>query len=157
MKLFINQIGALHRQWVHNYPITHLAYYVSLRRREGDIKKELFEGNFPEPPIEALLESDLRENLAGLTFNVEAKLGVQFLLGDPIRDALTDRKSDELGKFEEKHGTGFWAVLEEVLHERISEGDAKFVCNSAWCLRDSKLLENEKTNFLPIFLIINYL
>lgn len=142
LKLFVNQIGALYRQWGDHFPIDHLAYYVSLKRRNRDIKKDLQDGNLPEQAIEALVEPGLRDNLAGLTFNVEAELGLQFLLTDPIRDALTERKPQDLVKLEEVHGTGFWAVLDEVLREKLTVRDAKFVGNSAWCLRESRLLED---------------
>ena len=33
LKLFINQIGAIHRQWQDQFPISHVAYYVALRRK----------------------------------------------------------------------------------------------------------------------------
>ncbi len=53
LKTYVNQIGAIHRQWGDEFPIGHVAYYVILRRRAPeDIPKRLLTGKSPESNIE---------------------------------------------------------------------------------------------------------
>ena len=39
LKLYVNQIGVIHRQWQHQFPLDHIAYYVALCRKCADIPK----------------------------------------------------------------------------------------------------------------------
>jgi hypothetical protein len=145
LKLYVNQIGAIHRQWQHEFPIGHVAYYVILRRKYVNIRKGLPEGKLPKlMNIESILSPNLRYNLAGLAFNVRAEFGQQLLLGAPIYDALAKNKAEELKDLEKRHQDGFWAVLESDAILRLADADATTVANAALCLDQLNILENQK-------------
>ena len=90
LKLYVNQVGAIHRQWQHAVPLGHVAYYASLRRNHRDIPTGLHSGEIPSLAVACLFESDtdLRASLAALHFNVRPEHGTQLLLTAPITDAL---------------------------------------------------------------------
>lgn len=143
LKLFINQIGALHRQWcTDGVPLSHIAYFVILRRMQSDIRKDLLSGTIPDPKVMALTPENLRENLAGLLFNVEAKKGLQLLLRDPIQNALDKSDHEKINILEKDYQAGFWDVLEEVLQSNLEGSNAKFLSNSTKCLENSELFKN---------------
>ena len=145
LKLYVNQIGALHRQWEHKFPMSHLAYYAALQRRHQtnqEIRKTLLSGAVPERSLAALLAPNLRANLAGLLFNMEASIGEQLLLNDPIYKSLAENDVPTLRDLEKVHRDGFWVVLEEVIWSRIREEGPASICPAAQCLNDSELLKN---------------
>lgn len=142
VKLYVNQIGVIHRQWQHEFPIGHIAYYVILCRSHENIRRGLCMRKLPDRNIEVVLPPKLGENLAGLVFNVRANHGQQLLLGNPINDALAKNDSESLRELEKLHGDGFWAVLEEVATSRIAGSDAKTVANAALCLDQSEVLKD---------------
>lgn len=139
LKLFVNQIGSIHRQWEDTFPLSHIAYYVMLRRQRTEVAKELLRGNTPDPRIEAFLEPELKANLAGLIFNVSAKSGQQLLLRDPIISALSNIHEKELVDLKENHGEGFWAVLEEIASTGLNDSDISFLASASTCLFKSEL------------------
>ena len=112
IKLYLNQIGAIYRQWQDEFPIGHIAYYAILRRDSNDIRPGLLNGTIPDNNMEALLPPELKQNLAGLFFNVKASLGQQLLLDGPISNALGESDGTALKKLEGIHHDGFWASLE---------------------------------------------
>ena len=147
LKLFVNQIGALHRQWQHEFPIGHLAYYSALQRdyrMHADIRDELISGSIPPQFLAAALTGDLRGNVAGLLFNVKAKIGKQLLLGSPIHSALTEKKADVLRQLEATHEAGFWVVLDEVVGPGLREAGPVDIGAAMQCLRDSGLLYGDR-------------
>ena len=77
LKLYINQIGALHRQWQHAFPLAILAYYVLLRKKEPDIRAKLSEENFPPSAILPIIQqssvTEIKKCLAGFWFNVPVR------------------------------------------------------------------------------------
>ena len=145
LKLYVNQIGALHRQWTHTYPMDHLAYYAALKRgnkTNAEIREGLLSGDVPDPSLAAVLTPKLRTNLTGLLFNVEAKVGEQLLLSDPILRSLAKNDGLTLDTLEEVHQDGFWVVLEDVVGSRIGEEGAAVICSAAQSLNSSKLLRD---------------
>src|SRR5262249_33476977 len=73
LKLFVNQIGAIHKQWGAGsdrasdaFPLTLIAYYVLLRRTGWDVVNALFNAEFPGKAYEELLGDRARENLAAI-------------------------------------------------------------------------------------------
>ncbi len=119
LKLFVNQIGSIHRQWCPTIPLTHIAYFVMLRRPtpisvEGEnIAEALLNGrityltqagapdtrSFPEEDILELLDETpevIRDNLAALSFNVSVDVARQLLLKDPILNMLNLEGIDNL-------------------------------------------------------------
>jgi len=142
LKLYINQIGTIHRQWQHEFPLDHIAYYVVLCRRGENIPKTLLDGKLPDPNIIGMTSPNLMPNLAGLCFNVTATLGQQLLLADPITDALAKGDADTLKGLQEKHKAGFWTVMESIMTEKGAGSTATEVANAASCLRSAKILDD---------------
>jgi hypothetical protein len=145
LKLYVNQIGVIHRQWQHKFPIDHVAYYAILRRQNVNIFKGLGDGTLPEEKILPILTPGLRDNLAGLAFNVQAELGRQLILDDPIYDALAKNDFKELQNLEKLYKDGFWAIL-VVISPRLADADAITIANIASCLDKSSILKQQERN-----------
>ena len=146
LKLYVNQIGALHRQWEHQYPVEHLAYYAALQRgheTNQTIREALLRGDVPDGSLAAQLAPNLRATLAGLLFNVDATVGEQLLLSEPIYRAVAGNNVPVLKQLEMVHQSGFWAVLEEVIESRIRDEGPAAICSAARCLNDSNLLRDD--------------
>ena len=144
LKLYVNQIGVIHRQWEHEFPVGHVAYYVLLRRQGIDIRKQLLEGKLPDATLEALLAEGLRENLAGLAFNVPAALGQQLLLSEPIFDAFTQSTAEDIQRLIEGHQDGFWAVLEESVSDKLSDAEPAALGRVGQNLEDAEIKKNSE-------------
>lgn len=142
LKIYINQIGAIHRQWQHEFPIEHVAYFVLRCRDARMFVQRLRQGDVPD--IEALrwLVDGLKDSLAGLVFNVPAISGRELLLAEPIYDALCSKNTEVLNSLEEGHGTGFYAVLENVATSKFSNTEPDALANTGYCLVESGLLSN---------------
>ena len=146
LKLYVNQIGALHRQWGDEFPVSHLAYYSALQRdhkTHEEIRDQLVRGHIPSQFLTAVLRGDLSGNLAGLLFNVQARVGKQLLLSDPIQKALVEKKADMLQELARTHQAGFRVVLDEVVESGLRDMGPNAICVAMQCLRDSGLLASD--------------
>ena len=141
LKLFVNQIGTVHRQWQHEFPLDHIAYYTILCRNRVKIREKLLSENLDA--VQSMLSPNLVANLAGLTFNVTATLGQQLLLAEPITNALGKGDVVQLKKLEETNHAGFWVVLESVMTEKGVGETATEIANAAHCIAESQLLDNQ--------------
>lgn len=145
LKLYVNQIGATHRMWQHEFPIQHVAYYVLQRRaRQSIIERLRGESAFPSDQDVAVLGEGLRRSLAGLAFNVEPEKGIELLLAEPIYQALVDGDHLKLRQLEEDNPDGFWAVLEVVATSKLSDTDAQSIAKAASCLKDSGIIDDNR-------------
>jgi hypothetical protein len=129
LKLYVNQIGAIHRQWQDAFPLSHVAYYVLLKRRGENVIEGLLAGEYKENQLEAFFGSDLIDNLSALVFNVEIPLARQLLLRDPIESALRDGNDTRF--FELKDQPGFSQVLESISFSEWIHEQAPFLVNAA--------------------------
>jgi hypothetical protein len=146
LKLYVNQIGAIHRQWQHEFPLDHVAYYTILCRKREDIRNKLIDGKIPDETIKSVLSTDAVANLAGLHFNVKAILGQQFLLSNDIATALQNGDDTRLKKLEEIHVNRFWTVLESIMAEKIEVLNAREIANTALSLESLNLREKQIGN-----------
>lgn len=125
LKLFVNQIGMVHRQWSdHTFPLSHIAYYVLLRRKNFFVEDAVIEP--PDPSISQLVTNkphSLQDSLAGLAFNVEPRLGMQIFLMDRVFKSLTSGKSEEVDDLASKFPEGFWDVLDDTSNMIIQDAD----------------------------------
>ena len=64
LKLYVNQIGAIHRQWEHTFPIHHVAYFVLYRKSIRSIVEQLRASELPSEEAVRFLGEDLRASLA---------------------------------------------------------------------------------------------
>jgi hypothetical protein len=99
--LFVNQLGALHRQWGDSLPLPHLAYYALLVRESLHVPSELLAGNVPSPSELGLLGDGIRDHLAGLAFGVDPGRGRLLLLEQPVLDALSAGSAQSLRSLKE--------------------------------------------------------
>lgn len=142
LKLYVNQIGAIHRQWQHTFPLGHVAYYACIRREHGDIPTGLLADTLPAHKVAALFpaDADIRGSLAGLYFNVPPEHGTQLLLTVPITAALSKGDPEEMRRLEPLYKDGFWVVLEEVATSQLPDMDAATLARAAECLDKSGIL-----------------
>ncbi len=116
LKLYVNRIGALHRQWQDRFPLQHLAYYSLVWRDGRNVEEGLQRGTMPERELKSVLGEGIQDNLAALRFNVEEiERARQLLLVGPIREAILSGDGDSLREAAEANAIGFWPVLEWML------------------------------------------
>lgn len=145
LKLYVNDIGALHRQRQDEFPLSHLAYYVVLRRHRVDVPRGLLRAELPAAELEPLLGEGAADNLAALAFNVGVPRARQLLLREPIRTALTRGEPAPLQDLAKANPEGFWEVLEMVATTgALSPGAPADLANAARCLEKSGLLADER-------------
>jgi hypothetical protein len=147
IKVFVNRIGAIHRQWDDTIPLSHIAYYVTLKGQvDLSLAAQLRQGTIPSKRIMGLFDEDLKKNLAGLCYNFSPELAQQLLLRQPIIECYTKKDSRTLQHLEQVHGEGFWAVLEELATTGIEDFDLTLLSNAAGTINDTKwLFEKNRT------------
>lgn len=148
LKLFVNQMGVVLRQWGSLFPLAQVAYYVMLRHcgrcvRVTDLVAKLQSGNIPEPRFRRLLGKDSQENLAAMVFNVEPKQAMELLLKDKLVDALEAGDGEDLAQLAAVHA-GFWDVLTSVQICDWINGDPTRLASAAHCLHHSGLVRDER-------------
>lgn len=148
LKLFINQIGAVHKQWAagddrqaDTFPLALIAYYALLRRGNADVVASVLTPEFPEKEYGELLGDDIRESLAAITFNVEIDVARQLLFSDKIKNALTLGSGEALKNVASLLRRGFWEVFEQTARE-WADGETLKVADAAIALDESGLLNN---------------
>lgn len=145
LKLYVNQIGAIHRQWQHEFPIGHVAYYVLHSRQSDSLIQQLQGDSFPPANVRRLFKDDIIPSLAGLVFNAPARKGMELLLSDPIYNCLASGTGAELVQLCDSHMDGFWAVAEGVVATRIVDAPGAVVAHAGRVLFDAGLLNSETT------------
>ncbi len=147
LKTFVNQIGAIHRQWHDEFPISHIAYFVSHCDREN-MPNRLRADDFPgERALDVLaVEGEeglaiLKANLAALYFNVEVAAAQQLLLGSAVEQALYGGYGNvnELSKLA-KANKGFWELLERTIDGNPFANRGDLIAVAANTLEESNLL-----------------
>lgn len=149
LKVYINQVGAIHRQWGHEFPWAHVGYYALIARRRMDIPAGLLAGRIPERNVTAALPSGLTASLAGMHFNVDKVTGQQLLLEEPIYTALKRPDPNELMNLAEVHQDGFWSVLAYVASTRFFQERGTIAARAASCLADAQL-PHDHAEFLGV-------
>lgn len=120
LKQFVNQVGALVRQWQGRYPVASYAYFCVLRRAGEDIRSKLIKTTLPTLEFSRVYGDEMRAYLAGLLHNVDERTGLELLLRVPITDLLGGQKSSEtLASLAENFKSEFWAVLQRVASKML--------------------------------------
>ena len=112
LKIFVNQIGSLHRQRQHEFSLSELSCYVLVKRDNKDVRKVLLceeESEFPR----RIIGPQWRETIAAMHFGVPVGEARQLLLRGPIESALDAGDWKRLSDIESIHSDGFWTVLED--------------------------------------------
>ena len=114
LKTFVNQIGALHREWQDEFPLSHLACYVLFQGDGTDVRKALLSNDDSEL-LSRSIGQEWRGIIAALHFGVPVEEARQLLLRGPIQAALVGGDGKALSNLESVHRAGFWAVLEDTV------------------------------------------
>ena len=120
LKLFVNEIGAIHRQWGHTsgLSLADFAVFVLLQR-DGAVEVALRSTTADQRARSSVrlatrvLGENWRDAITCLYFNAPLDQARQMLLREPIETALGTAKGEELRDLEEAHGEGYWAVFED--------------------------------------------
>ncbi len=151
LKLFVNRIGAIHRQWQDEIVLPVQALYVVLStQNEGRLGRDLAlrtgEEILANIPID-MVGSDWRESIAAIHFNVPKQHALQVLIGNQLTKALLS--GDEDNKLEQMAAIpGFYGVLEKQIEDNRSnwlKGETNNLAYSAAAL--SKLKESEDASW----------
>lgn len=143
LKIFVNQIGALHRQWQDTYPLTCLAYYATLFLRRKDILKGLRSGQIPEKNVINLLGVDPTSILASLLFNTAKEKARELLLKKDIIKAITDGKIEHLDELSNNHPMGFWYVMGRVRFSDWGNNECLLLANLAIALNAMNFIDRD--------------
>lgn len=115
LRLFVNAVGALHRQWQDSEGLSlpALACF-ALLGRDGIESALLAPTPNPEASFAARVIGDhWRDALVVLHFSAPLSEARVMLLRDPITSSLDEGDGAALRELEATHGEGFWAVLED--------------------------------------------
>ena len=112
LKIFVNQIGSLHRVRQDEFPLSYLACYVLLQREGQDVLDELLSEAESELPSR-IIGSHWKDVIAALHFGVDTQEARQLLLRRPIEAALANGDGTRLSELAVAHPAGFWSVLED--------------------------------------------
>lgn len=123
LRLFVNAIGALHRQWQdqEGLSLTTLACF-ALLDRDG-VRKALY-SHVPNPEAtfaERVVGNRWRDALVVLYFGAPLAEARVMLLRDPITSALDEGDGAALRELEATHGDGFWAAFEDSAPTGVSD------------------------------------
>jgi hypothetical protein len=124
IKIFVNRIGAIHRQWGDRISLPVQALYVVLSKIDDNLAEGLaFEKDehiLKRVPAD-MVGTDWREGLAAIHFSVPKERALQVLMGAQLKDCLAS--ADE-GKIKQLAAIpGFTGVLERQIEENCPEWD----------------------------------
>ena len=108
LKNFVNQIGALHREWQDQFPLSYLACYVLFQKDCKDVRKALLSNDDFEL-LSRNIGQDWRGIVAAFHFNVPIEKARQLLLRGPIEFALANSDGKTLSDLESAHLQDFWS------------------------------------------------
>ena len=146
LKTFVNQIGALHREWQDEFPLSDLACYVLFHRDCKDVPRTLLSSD-----DYGFLSRNMGEEWRGVTaalhFGVPLDEARQLLLRGPIQTALAEGDGQALSDLESVHRAGFWSVLEDTVPAGADDWSSVApadLAKAATALADSRLLDHSE-------------
>jgi hypothetical protein len=114
IKLFVNCVGAIHRQWQDEISLPLQALYALLSKGDKNLADELAlktdEVVLANVPVD-MVGADWRESLAAIHFNVPKDTALQVMLGGRITECIMSGDGDKLGQLASIKG--FTRVLEK--------------------------------------------
>jgi hypothetical protein len=121
LKLFVNDLGALHRQRRHEFPLEQLACY-ALVHRDGTKVGDLLRMSLADPDghrdaafAETIIGEPWKDVFAALYFNLSVPEARQVLLRPEIEAALNGGDAAALRSLATVEPSGFWPVFEDTL------------------------------------------
>ena len=149
VKIFVNQIGSLHRARQDEFPLSHLACYALLQKDRVDVHDALLSDGDPEFAARIIGE-EWREVIGAIHYGVPTAEARQLLLRGPIEVALSNGDGDTISELLSAHPTAFWSVLEDCVPAGSQDWfqlSPSEVATAAIALRDSHVLD--ETNDSP--------
>ena len=114
IKVFVNQIGSLHRIWQHEFPLSYLACYVLLQHRQENIHNSLLSERHLDLPNRIIGDS-WRDVIASIHFGAPPQQALQLLLRRPLEVVLANGDGNALSQLASTNPAGFWTVLEDTV------------------------------------------
>ena len=145
LKIFVNQIGTLHRTWQDEFPLSHLACYVLIQKDPVDVLSALLSETDLELP-KRIIGNNWRDIIAALHFGVETQEARQLLLRRPIEVALANGDGANLVQIAVAHPSGFWSVFEDFVPAGAKDWNtvaAAELAKAAIALAESRLLDQD--------------
>lgn len=140
IKIFINRLSALYRQWGGKMDLKTLAAFELMRSRISPNGHEITEGTLlPERLAAELDPEEWQKQFASLHFNVDPERSIQVLIGEEVQTAMETGDDGPVPLAELQQVDGFDAVLEDVVRKIQAEGVAREVANSGFALADVKI------------------
>ena len=145
IKIFVNKLGSIHRQWQHRVPFAHQAGFVLWAEQNENVLSVIPTSGppalLPNLPatIGGLLDDEWPRNFAALYFNVAPEEAYQVLLWDPIRKAIQARDATGLSELEQS--SGFPEVMESTIEDLCGAStniDSALVADAALALSHLK-------------------
>ena len=144
LKMFVNDVGALHRQWGDACPLQHLAYFVILGYSQVNVTAALLNRSLPCSEYERYLGEDATEHLCMMEFNCEWSKARSLLLKEPIENALRTGNADQLRELSEHRG--FYYVFDDALQKpHVWAPDTLSISNAAVATEKAGLLDSSDT------------
>lgn len=130
LKMFVNEVSGLFRQWQGDIPLEAMALYVLLQQDISASASELVQSDFPAPVIKRTLhDNNWQRHLAALHFNVKPEKAIQVLIGDRVSEALLS--GDSAGLQEIEQVSGFYPTLEEQVSQIRAEQEPHAIASAA--------------------------
>jgi len=125
LKLYVNDIGALARQFDREFPIDHLALYTIQRRQAQDIRLWITSGAFrTDPLVQVMPDETYVTSLLCIYFGTNDKRRAATLtLGGPFRQHLRRGEGDKIQELAQV--PGFWNVAETELAKKLEDDEVK--------------------------------
>lgn len=148
LKLFVNEIGALHRQWHDDvFSLKDYACF-TLLQRTGSVETAI--RATPEDGGDArfahdVIGQDWKDKLAALYFNTPIPIARQILLREPIESALAQGDGATLRELADGHPDGFWTVFEDTSPSGSSTWEnvtPTEIAAAAHCVATSQILDD---------------
>ena len=141
IKLLVNHIGVLHRQFGDSIPLEHMAYYALLWKDSINVVQAILDKKIPLDREKALVGDGVNDNLSAIAFGVEPRRARQVLLEDRVSAALAEGDSIRL---QELAGIsdGFPEVLENTIGKVCVDwptAEGANVLNAVVAVKDSDL------------------
>ena len=111
LKIFANQIGALHRERQHEFSLSDYACYVLLKKNVENVHDVLLSED-DDRLMRRFMENQWKETIAAIHFGVSVGEGRQLLLKGRIETALVHGGGSILSNLAAENPEGFWAVLD---------------------------------------------
>ncbi len=117
IKLFINRLGSIHRQWCGQLEMRNQALYIACEHLILDPKDDLLREDLIGTRFENLVgDTDWRRELAAIYFNVEPNKAYQVLIRSKLEKAILEENPDTVRSL--SMVVGFLPVVDHLLEEQ---------------------------------------